>query len=114
MFFRLQKALRRYNRVVAKAKARAPSTPPLRPFQGCGQMRQRGSEAPWFHVDFLIYYDDHNKIRSFAYVRKTEDGSDLPDGEYEVVDELGERRRVWKKWDGKWQVKWRHRWSRRS
>lgn len=76
-------------------------------------MRPRGSDANWFPVEFLIYYDDHNKIRSFAYVRKSEDGSDLPDGEHEVVDKLGERRRMWKKWDGKWQVKWRHRWSRR-
>ncbi len=62
------------------------------------------SEADWFPVEFLIYYDDHHKLRAFAYVRK-EGGSDVPDGEYYVLDELGERRDKWKKWNVKWQVK---------
>jgi len=76
-------------------------------------MRERASsETDWFPVEFLVYYDDHDKPRAIAYVRK-EDGSDLPDGEYYVVNELGEYRRRWKKWNGKWQVKWRHRWSKR-
>lgn len=77
-------------------------------------MREYGaSEADWFPVEFLVYYDDHDKLRAIAYVRK-EDGSDVPDGEYYKVDELGEHRRRWKKWNGKWQVKWRHRWSKLS
>jgi len=42
-----------------------------------------------FQFEFLIYYDKHDKIRTFAYVRK-EDGGDIADGDYEVVDELGE------------------------
>jgi hypothetical protein len=100
-----------YNPVVVR---RAKTKPGLRPFKGVGQMRERASpDADWFPVEFLIYYDDHDKLRAFAYVRK-EDGSEVPDGEYHVVDELGERRRTWKKWDGKWQVKWRHRWGQQS
>jgi hypothetical protein len=67
-------------------------------------MRERASpEGDWFSVEFLVYYDDHDKLRAFAYVRK-QDGSDVPDGEYHVVDELGEHRRMWKKWNGEWQV----------
>jgi hypothetical protein len=76
-------------------------------------MRKHGSDADWFPVEFLIFYDGHNKIRSFAYVRR-EDGREISDGEYDVLDELGERRRRWRKWDGKWQVKWRHRWCKQS
>jgi hypothetical protein len=55
-------------------------------------MRDRGLDSDWFRVEFLVYYDHHDKLRTFAYVRK-EDGSDVPDGEYDVVDELGEHRR---------------------
>jgi hypothetical protein len=88
------------------------STSPLRPVKGYAQMRERGSEAAWFFVEFLVYYDG-NDIRGFAYVRK-KDGSDIPDGEYDVLDELGEHRRRWKKKDGQWQVRWRHRWSGQS
>ena len=39
-------------------------------------MRERDSDADWFPVEFLIYYDDHDKVRTFAYVRK-EDGSEI-------------------------------------
>ena len=102
---------RDYNPAVVK---RTNTKPDLRPLKGIGHMRESGSsEADWFPVEFLVYYDDHNKLRAFAYVRK-EDGSDVPDGEYYVVDELGEHRRKWKKWNGRWQVKWRHRRSKRS
>jgi hypothetical protein len=87
--------------------------PALRPFKGVGQMRERDSDSNWFSVEFLIYYDDHDKLRAFAYVRR-QGGEEIPDGEYDFVDELGEHRRRWKKWNGKWQVKWRHRWSRKS
>jgi hypothetical protein len=55
-------------------------------------LERASSEADWFPVEFLIYYDDHDKLTMFAYIRK-EHGSDVPDGEYYVVDELGERRR---------------------
>ena len=80
-------------------------------------MRERGSDAEWFSVEFLVYYD-RSQLRAFAYVRR-KDGTDIPDGEYDVREEEG-RRRKWKKWNGKWQkkwngkwqVKWRHRWSR--
>lgn len=89
------------------------SKPALRPFKGVGQMRERGLDSEWFPVEFLIYYDDHNKIRTFAYVRK-EDGSEMPDGEYDVVDDLGEHFRRWKKREGMWKVQWRHRWSNKS
>jgi len=85
----------------------------LRPFKGSGQMRERSLDSDWFPVEFMIYYDDHDKLRTVAYVRN-EDGSELPDGEYDVVDELGEHRRRWKKCEGKWQVQWRHRWSNKS
>jgi hypothetical protein len=85
----------------------------LRPFKGCGALREYGSNAEWALIEFLLYYDDHNKLKSVAYVRR-QDGAEILDGEYEVVDELGERRRRWKKWDGKWQVKWRHPWNRQS
>ena len=98
-----------YNRAVLK---RINTKPPLRPFKGFGKMRERGLESDWFPVEFLVYYDDHDKLRTFAYVRK-EDGGEVPDGEYDVVDGLGEHRRRWKKWKGKWQVQWRHRWSKK-
>jgi hypothetical protein len=99
-----------YNPVMIR---RINSKPALRPFKGVGQMRERGSDSGWFPVEFLVYYDDHNKIRTFAYVRRA-DGSDIPDGEYDVVDELGEHGRRWRKWKGEWRVKWRHRWGRKS
>jgi hypothetical protein len=100
-----------YNPAVVR---RTNTKPGLRPFKGVGHMREcASSETDWFPVEFLIYYDDRDKLRAFAYVRN-EDGSDVPDGEYYVVDELGEHRRKWKKWNGKWQVRWRDRWSKRS
>ena len=106
-----QPSLLNYNPAVAK---RGKTRPVLRPLKGIGHMRECGSpESGWFAVEFLVYYDDNDKLRAIAYVRK-EDGSEVPDGEYEKVDELGERRRKWKKWNGKWQVKWRHLWSERS
>jgi hypothetical protein len=88
------------------------STPALRPVKGYAQIRGRRSGGDWFSAEFLVYYD-RNEVRAFACVRR-EDGSEIPDGEYDVVDELGEHRRRWKKQDVKWQVKWRHRWSKQS
>jgi hypothetical protein len=82
----------------------------LRPVSGYAQMRELGSNSEWFGVEFLVYYD-YSQIRVFAYVRR-KDGAEIPDGEYEVREGKDERRRRWKKWNGKWQVKWRHRWSR--
>ena len=73
-------------------------------------MRERGSDGDWFSVEFLTYYDG-SQIRAFVYVRR-KDGREIPDGEYDVLVGLDERRRRWKKWNGKWQVKWRHRWSK--
>ena len=67
-----------YNPAVVK---RAKTKPILRPFKGIGQMREYGSSgADWFPIEFLVYYDDHDKLRAIAYVRK-EDGSDVADGE---------------------------------
>jgi hypothetical protein len=86
--------------------------PALQPVQGYARMRERGSEADWFPVDFLVYYD-RSQIRAFAYVRR-KDEVDIPDGEYEVRVGEDEQRRKWKKWNGEWQVKWRHRWSRKG
>jgi hypothetical protein len=83
--------------------------PALRPVEDYALMRGRGSDADWFPVEFLVYYDG-SQIRNFAYVRR-KDGVDIPDGEYDVREGLDERRRRWKKWNGNWQVKWRHRWS---
>ena len=101
----------RYNReLVKRTKSKAQSTPPLRPYKDHAQMRERGSDGDWFSVEFLIYCDQ-TQIRTFAYVRR-EDGSEIPDGEYDVLEGLDARRRRWKKWNGKWQVKWRHRWSK--
>ena len=71
-------------------------------------MRERADNAQWFQVEFLMYLDDRNQCRTFAYVRK-EDGSDLPDGHYFFLDELGEQTRRWRKWKGVWQVGWRIR-----
>lgn len=93
-----------------KKKHEGERQPSARPFKGFGKIRSRGSDGVWVPVEFMIYHDDQGKIRSFGYVRR-KDGSDIPDGEYEMVDELGERRRRWKKRNGKWQVKWRRRWS---
>jgi hypothetical protein len=56
--------------------------PTLRPVESYGLMRERGSDADWFLVEFLVYYDG-SQIRSFAYVRR-KDGLDIPDGEYDV------------------------------
>lgn len=86
--------------------------PALRPVEGYALMREHGSDADWFPVEFLVYYDG-SQIRSFAYLRR-KDSVDIPDGEYDVREGLDERRRRWKKWNGKWQVKWRHRWSGRA
>ena len=84
----------------------------LRPVQDYAQMREYGSDADWFSVEFLVYYDGA-QVRAFAYVRR-KDGLDIPDGEYEVREGEDARRRRWKKWNGKWQVKRRHRWSRKG
>ena len=72
--------------------------PPLRPVQDYALMRERSSDADWFQVEFLVYYD-RSQIRSFAYVRR-KDGADIPDGEYDVREGEDERRRRWKKWNG--------------
>lgn len=82
----------------------ADTKPAWRPFKGIGRMRERASDSEWFLVEFLIYYDDHDKLRAFAYVCK-EDGSEILDGDYDVVDEHGERPRRWKKRQGKWLVR---------
>jgi hypothetical protein len=74
-------------------------------------MREHGSDGDWFSVEYLIC-SDQSQIRTFAYVRR-EDGSEIPDGEHEVLEGLDPRRRRWKKWNGKCQVEWRHRWSKR-
>jgi hypothetical protein len=97
-------------RIRKKGRMMAKSAPALRAVEGCAQMRERVSDSDWFWVEFLVYYDQ-NHIRAFAYVRR-KDGAEIPDGEYEVTDELGEHRRRWNKRDGKWQVRWRHRWSK--
>lgn len=89
------------------AMARRPNTnPPLRAFKGFGQMREPSDDANWFPVEFLFYYDDHNKLRKFAYVRR-EDGREIADGRYLFLDDLGERTHRWRKWRGNWQVGWR-------
>src|ERR1700758_1662395 len=64
--------VRPQSRVAKSPNANAP----LRPFKGFGQMRERG-DAKWFPVEFLIYCDDHNQLRRFAYVRR-EDGREIP------------------------------------
>ncbi len=74
-----------YNSAVVR---RAKAEPLLRSFKGFGTLRERGSDANWFPVEFLTYHDDRNKLRSFAYVRR-EDGVDIPDGHYVFQDELG-------------------------
>ncbi len=94
-----------YNPAVARP---ANTKPPLRPFKGNGRKRERDSETDWFPVEFLIYYGDHNKFRTFAYVRK-ENGAEIPAGHYVFEDDLGEYRRRWRKWKGKWQIGWRYR-----
>jgi len=96
----------RYNPRVVK---RTNDKPAPRPVEDYALMRERGSAADWFSVEFLVYYDG-SQIRSFAYVRR-KDGVDIPDGKYDVREGLDERRRRRKKWNGKWEVKWRHRWS---
>ena len=53
-------------------------------------MRERGSDANWFSVEFLIYYD-RNQISAFAYVRRR-DGGDKPEDEYDVRDGESESR----------------------
>jgi len=73
-------------------------------------MSESGSDADWFWVEFLVYYDQ-SLIREFGYVRR-EDAKDIADGVYQVLDDLGERGWTWTKRDGEWQVKWRKRWSR--
>jgi hypothetical protein len=96
---------RGYNPLVAR---RTKAEQFLRPFKGSGRLRERGSYANWFSVEFLIYHDDRGKLRSFAYVRR-EDGGDIPDGHYVFLDELGERSFRWRKLKGKWQFGWRYR-----
>src|ERR1700679_1439608 len=89
---------RYYNSAVV---IRAKAEPLLRPFKGSGRIRERGSDA-WFPVEFLTYHDDRNRLPSFAYVRR-EDGSEILDGHYLFLDELGERSFRWRKAKGKWQ-----------
>ena len=74
------------------------------------KMRERGSGGDWFAVEFLANYDQ-NQLRAFGYIRR-QDGGEIHDGDYEVLEGLDERRSRWKKSGGKWQVKWRHRWSK--
>ena len=64
-------------------------------------MREFGSEADWFWVEFLVYYDQ-SVIRAFGYVRR-QDGTDIADGVYQARDDLGERGWVWTKRSGVWQ-----------
>jgi len=82
----------------------------LRPVTARAQMREFGSDAEWFWVEFLVYYDQR-LIRAFGYVRR-EDGKDIANGVYQALDDLGERAWRWTKRDGEWQTKWRTRWSR--
>ena len=84
----------------------------LRTFKWSGRLRERGSDASWFPVEYLAYLDDKGKRGSFT-VRK-EDGGDLPDGFYVFQDELGERSFRWRKWKGKWQFGWRYRATKQS
>jgi len=56
--------------------------------------RERGSDADWFGVEFLVYYE-RSQIRNFGYVRRKDCG-DIPDGEYDVREGEDERRRKWK------------------
>ncbi len=100
-----QLSLGNYNSAVVR---RAKAEPLLRPFKGFGKLRERGSDANWFPVEFLTYHDERNKLRSFAYVRRG-DGLEIPDGHYVFQDELGERSFRWRKWKGKWQFGWRYR-----
>lgn len=65
-----------YNAAVVR---RANTEPLLRPFKSSGTLRERGA-TKWFPVEFLMYHDERNKLRSFAYVRR-EDGVEIPDGQ---------------------------------
>jgi hypothetical protein len=71
--------------------------PTLRPVKGQAQMRELGSNADFVWVEFLVLYDQSH-IREFGYVRR-EDGKDIADGVYQVLDDLGERGWVWRKRD---------------
>ena len=53
---------RTYNPAVVK---RTSTKAALRPVQEYAQMRERGSDAEWFPVEFLAYYD-RSQIRAFA------------------------------------------------
>jgi hypothetical protein len=83
----------------------------LRPVKSYARMREYGSNATWFSVQFMVYYLG-NKVRSFAYVQR-DDSAEIPDGEYEVLEGLDEARCRWKKLDGKWHITWRHGWNKR-
>jgi len=61
----------------------------LRPVTARAQMREFGSDAEWFWVEFLVYYDQ-SLIRAFGYVSR-EDGKDIANGVYQALDDLGER-----------------------
>ena len=84
---------------------RAKTEPLLRPFKGSGTLRER-ADTNWFPVEFLMYHDERNKLRSFAYVRR-EDGAEIADGHYVFLDDLSERSFRWRKWKGMWQLGWR-------
>src|SRR5678809_1342525 len=51
-----------YNPAVVKP---ANEKPALRPVQGFALLRERGSDADWFAVEFLVYYE-RSQIRTFA------------------------------------------------
>ncbi len=84
-------------------------SPILRDYEGSGEMCTHGARSGRFDVEFAMQFDGHNKIRTLS-IKRT-DGADIPDGDYDLYYELGERRRRLKKWNGNWQMKWRHRWE---
>src|SRR5581483_11479714 len=45
----------------------------LRPFKGFGQLRERDGDANWFPVEFLFYFDEHNNVQEFPYVRREDE-----------------------------------------
>lgn len=81
-----------YNSAVVKG---AKAEPSLRPIKDSGRLRERDSDV-WFPVEFLTYHDDRNRLRSFAYVSR-KDGTEIPDGHYVFLDEIGERSFRWRK-----------------
>jgi hypothetical protein len=77
-----------YNVAVTK---KANTKRALRPVTGRAQMRETGSDADWFWVEFLVYYDQ-SLIRAFGYIRR-KDGKSLmawtdPSGSPAIVGSL--------------------------